>query len=534
MKIRCICLLLLWMSLTSRSQDLGWQIEGIVYDDAGKPLPSAVVYLNNTSINALTDEFGKFKIQVPVRYKKIELVASFLGYKPEIKHLQAIPGRTTNIIFRLDLNNSIREVVITAKRDKHWRRKWRIFEKGLLGDSPHARHCMILNPESVTLALNEQTGRVTAKSDQPLLIENAALGYRISFQMSKFESDGKKTFISGYKFFESSLDPDPEKQKKQIRNRDNAVKGSFRNFLVSLARKNLDSYGYEIFTMKIRREFYLTKIPLEREVTSGNFVPVTADSICVYDQDKGHFILHTPYPLLIFQTRQHSSTSVFTDYPFKYSQIVLPNRYCTFNENGWLLAPNGITIHDAWASEGFADMLPIDYVLPGSEIHTQPIAMVMHSGEVKRNAPAEIKLPDIDIQQTIFNKESLVLDETKQHNELIKPDYVLSLSENDYAAPIFDLLKRIPGLRITYDEKSNNYRVHFVENNANINASVNFDNTVALMLDNVFYSGADMVVSTLNTLNTRDIKTISAVRYGNSAGFGARGGNGTLVIETKK
>ncbi len=532
MRLIGFCLFMCCLSLTCQSQDIAWQIAGIVYGEAGKPLSSAAVYINNSSIGSLTDKTGKFRIIVPSRYKKVELVASYVGYKPEIKQLLSISGRTANVVFKLDINNIIREVVITGKHDKHWKRKWRIFQNGLLGDSPLARQCRIVNPESVTLDLDEQTGRVTATSDQPVLIENSALGYRVSFHMSKFESDGNKTFLSGYKFFENALAEDPEKKKKQVRSRDIAFKDSFRNFLVSLARKDLDSYGFEMFTMKMTREFYLTKIPLEREVASGNFVSVNADSICLFDKDKGHFILHSRYPLIVFQRKHYSSTSVFSDYPFKYSQIIFPNQYCTFTENGWLIAPNGITIHDAWASEGFAEMLPIDYLLPESEIIIPPIALIEYLGKAKWNAPAEIKLPDVEIQQTILNKEGLLQVDSKQNRALVTPDYVLSIDETDHSGSIFDLLKRIPGMRVTYDDKSNNYSIHFVENNTNISANSSFDNTVALMLDNVFYSGAGTVVPMLNALNVRDLKSISAVRYGNSAGFGSRGGNGILIIET--
>lgn len=534
MKLPCLIIFLICLSYTSRSQDTDWHIAGIVFNQAGMPLASASVYINNSSIGSPTDKTGKFHITIPYRYKKVELIASYVGYKSVIKQISATSGHTANVVFKLDINNTIREVVITGKRDKHWRRKWRIFQNGLLGDSPLARQCRIINPESITLGLNEQTGRVTATSEQPVLIENKALGYHVSFQMSKFESDGNKTFLSGYKFFESALYEDSEKKKKQVRNRDRAFKDSFRNFLVSLSRKNLDSYGFEMFTMKITREFYLTKIPLEREVISGNFIPVTADSICIFDKEKGHFILHSKYPLIVFQRKQFSSTSVFSDYPFRYSQIILPNQYCTFTENGWLIAPNGITIHDAWANEGFADMLPNDYLPPNSETITPSIALIKYTGRAQWNAPAEIKLPEIEGQQTVLNKEGLLQYESKQNGALIRPDYVLLIDEMDHSGSIFDLLKRIPGLRVTYNEISNSYRIHFAENNGNISASANFDNTVALMLDNVFYSGADTVVEMINSLNIRDLKSISAVRYGNSAGYGARGGNGILIIETKK
>lgn len=473
-------------------------------------------------------------MNVPARYKKAELVASFVGYKPEVKQLQATPGRTANVVFKLDLNNTIREVIIKGKHDKHWRRKWRIFRNGLLGDSPFARQCRILNQESITLGIDEAAGLVTAVSSEPIVIENPALGYKVAFHMNKFESNGRKTFLSGYKFFESWPAADPEKQRKQIHNRGIAFRDSFRNFLVSLSKNTLEANGIEIFTMKTIREFYLTKIPLEKEVTGGNFTPVAADSVCVFDKTKGYFILHSRYPLLVFQRKLYNSASVFSDYPFKYSQIVLPNLYCTFTDNGWLMAPNGITIHDAWAREGFAEMLPIDYPLPDDTTPITAVALIQNTNQVKETIATDLKLPAIESQQTLLNKDGLIQNAAKQEDGLIKPDYVMSISESDNSGSVFDLLKRIPGLRVTFDGASNSYKVHFVENNTNLNANASFDNTVALMLDNVFYNGADTVIPILNSMTVRDIKSISAVRYGNSAAFGARGASGILIINTNK
>ena len=245
-------------------------------------------------------------------------------------------------------------------------------------------------------------------------------------------------------------------------------------------------------------------------------------------------MLHSKYPLLVFQRRQYNSASVFSDYPFKYSQIVLPNLYCSFTENGGLLTPNGITIHDAWAREGFAEMLPIDFSIPENETVPTQVALIQTTGPAVTAGVPDLKLPAIETQQTQLDKEGLIQPEGKKDDGLVKPDYTLSISESDNSRSVFDLLKKIPGLRVTFDAASNSYKIHFIENNTNIHANADFDNTVALMLDNVFYSGAETVIPILNALTVRDIKSISAVRYGNSAAFGARGGNGILLITTHK
>jgi hypothetical protein len=390
-----------------------------------------------------------------------------------------------------------------------------------------------LNPEVIKLSYDENKGLVIASSEEPILIENRALGYQIRFEMNKFESNGKRTFLSGYKFFEDLPEDDTGIQKKQVQNRLDAYHDSFRNFLVLLSQNRLEDSHFEVFKMKSVREFYLTKIPLEQEVAGGRFTRVRADSICVYDQEKGQFLLVSNTPLIVFLKNIFDNGSVFSDYPFKYAQIILPNRYSAFSRSGWLTLPNGIVIHDFWAKEGFSSLLPTNYTIPGV------IDLVtINSVELIRRPEREIttapKLPVIESQQIVLDKEGMVRMEGTEADMLVKPDYVITLTESDNAYSVFDLLKRIPGLRVVFDAFTNTYKVHFIESNTNIRADRDYDNTVALLLDNVFYSGSETVLAMLNSLAVRDIKTIGAVRYGNSAGFGARGGNGTVIITTNK
>jgi hypothetical protein len=116
----------------SSAQNIDWVIRGTVYDEQSKPMPFATVYVNNTSVNTATDKQGNFGIVIPAQYSRIELIASFVGYKAQMKPVAARPGQESHVVFRLDLANITREVVVKGKRDKHWRRKWRIFEEGLL------------------------------------------------------------------------------------------------------------------------------------------------------------------------------------------------------------------------------------------------------------------------------------------------------------------------------------------------------------------------------------------------------------------
>jgi hypothetical protein len=77
------------------------------------------------------------------------------------------------------------------------------------------------------------------------------------------------------------------------------------------------------------------------------------------------------------------------------------------------------------------------------------------------------------------------------------------------------------------------YQIHFRSTNTNLGGGGG-SLTPALLFDGNFIDDEGTVMNILNSLTVRDIKSLGAVKYGNSAAFGARGANGTIVIVTNK
>jgi hypothetical protein len=73
------------------------------------------------------------------------------------------------------------------------------------------------------------------------------------------------------------------------------------------------------------------------------------------------------------------------------------------------------------------------------------------------------------------------------------------------------------------------YRIHFRSTNTNLGGGGGTI-TPALLYDGNFIDEESTVMNILNNLSVIDIKSLGAVKYGNSAAFGARGANGTIVI----
>ncbi len=334
-------------------------IFGRVTDNAEEALPFVTVYLNNTSFFTITDTLGNYRMAVPDNLQKMELVASFVGFKPG-KVLLSNDGKNKKVIFRLESRTELQEIKVSAKMDRYWKKKWKLFEEGLLGQSPFARKCEILNQGVVKLDYDEKTKKVTAFTREPLLIENKALGYKIQVEVDFFESDGQLSYMAANKFFDS-LEVTMVKDLRNIfRNRRRAYENSFRSFLISLIQENSGDKGFYVFQMKEIRDYYLGKVALD-DSSNHFFKKIPLRKLIKYDSLEHVYSLNSSLPLLVLNKNLYNRRSPFSDYPYQFSQIEIPMGYFTFNKNGWIVNPNSLLIHNYWGQEGIADLLPDNY-----------------------------------------------------------------------------------------------------------------------------------------------------------------------------
>jgi CarboxypepD_reg-like domain len=512
-----------------------WQISGKIIERSKMPVPFANLYINNTSIGTNTNQNGDFLLKIPARIQKIELVISFVGYVTIKKSFSKNDPKLQNLTLILQNGVELNEVKVTAKHDGEWKRKWRVFSRGLLGESDFYKDCTILNPEVVKLEYDKDK-KVIATANEPIIIQNNAFGLKIVFQMEKFESDGEKTFYAGYKFFENIDSGSVIQQKKWTRNKKRAYNDSFRNFLVSLIQKSLSKNGFAIFKIQKPKEMYYGRTTVANEIANGSLVDCTAEEIIGYDAEIDQFYIYSTLPLMVFVTNSYTPLRVFNDYPNPYSIINLVHSYAGFTKNGWLSKPNGILIQGYWGREGFANMLPEDYfpenfqqednTFVGNDVPTIKPQIITSKG-----FNADAISGNIIAQDILYDKISVEVKEEKKQFVIVSNDINVKINENDANLSIFDLLRRIPGMVVI--NVQGQYQIHFRGTNTNLGGGGG-SLTPALMLDGTFMDDEETVMSILNGLNVNDIKDLGAVKYGNSAAFGSRGSNGTIVINTKK
>jgi iron complex outermembrane receptor protein len=87
-------------------------IKGIVTDENGQALPYSNVVDKATANGVTTDGNGNFEIRVGL---PVTLIAKYVGFQN--KSIEVTNSAAT-IVFKLDPNNSLDEVVVTGNRSK--------------------------------------------------------------------------------------------------------------------------------------------------------------------------------------------------------------------------------------------------------------------------------------------------------------------------------------------------------------------------------------------------------------------------------
>ncbi|HKK40816.1 MAG TPA: carboxypeptidase-like regulatory domain-containing protein, partial [Bacteroidales bacterium] len=191
MKKTTIVLILLGLTIISNGQI----IKGTVYDkDTKEPVIAATVYFNGTSEGTLTDANGHFSINAS-KYSSMPLTISAIGYySATIKKLS--PTKPLEVYLETKVIE-LDEVNISAKFHSLRRSEnLTTFRNEFLGTTANALNCKIMNEDDIIFKTSEDGDTLIALSYKPLIIENKALGYNITYFLDRFEYNKvSKTFL---------------------------------------------------------------------------------------------------------------------------------------------------------------------------------------------------------------------------------------------------------------------------------------------------------------------------------------------------
>ena len=120
----------------------------ILSKDSKLPIASASIFLSNTSIGAISKDNGGFVLQ-PFPEGRFDLVVSIIGYETYTTTVvsNAIPTNLT--ILLTPKVKELQEVIVTPYEKNGWEKWGDFFMENLIGKTPNATACKLLNKEVV-------------------------------------------------------------------------------------------------------------------------------------------------------------------------------------------------------------------------------------------------------------------------------------------------------------------------------------------------------------------------------------------------
>lgn len=223
-------------------------IRGKVLDENKSPLPGANVYFDGTTIATITDENGVFALNSGSKINSI-LAISFIGYQTQ--YTKTFDAATELIIVLKESVNTLKEVVIVKDRFSR-ADKLKLFKEQFLGQTKYGRKASIENESDISFEYDEKKRMLKAFSDRPLIIQNAVLGYKITYELVDFEvnfwkvsmssADVTKSFYAGLSRFE-----EVKKDSKVSKEREKCYQGSQLHFFRNLANGIWNKENFLLF-----------------------------------------------------------------------------------------------------------------------------------------------------------------------------------------------------------------------------------------------------------------------------------------------
>lgn len=400
-----VCLLLVASTVLAQRT-----IKGRVVNAAtGEPLAGSSVFISNTSIGTVTDNSGFFILDhVPAG--RNDLIVSSIGYETNVYSFSA---EQLPLQLRVEMQVKVRElqnVIVEPWVEEGWDRWGKMFMESFIGLTTNARSCRIKNEKAIRFRYYRKSNRVTAYADEPLIIENKALGYTIRYQLEDFEMNFKDHALafSGYPFFEE-IDKDRRGlQRRWKAARDKAYYGSMMHFMRCLYVDSLQQNGYEVRRMvripnlekeRVKQAYrvairtgsetngsgtiaWTNRIPgdsmsyYEKVMRQDDYTEVygksllTADSVIIRTEGQYKILYFTDYLYITYKNEKEEQEYLayhreLNRKPFHQRSYVwlVHGEPVTIDVNGGYFPPQELFSMAYWGwSEKIADLLPQNYI----------------------------------------------------------------------------------------------------------------------------------------------------------------------------
>jgi hypothetical protein len=381
-------------------------IQGRVVDsNTRNGLPFANVFINNTTIGQTTSESGYFKLTNPSG-GIVDLVVTYMGYESFTIKINSDTLKRSLLILMNPKSVELQEVKISRLKDG-FEKYFPTFRENFIGKTGFSESCKLKNPKILWFSLNDNDTELSAFANQPLIVENKALGYIIKYNLEDFRLNFRTNYVSllGYVLFEEMTTKSEKQKKTWEANRKKAYYGSSQHFFKSLVEQKITQEGFSMYTLIRKRKKFITmpRIPEKRDSTGAVIRPASRETVFLDSTDlamgqdttlkkvqssdfskdvqylvnkpleeksivaaeAGHFRLAFENYLYVVYNKEYEEPQFLRYHQPNMPQvsiITLLDDFTWVESNGFLPDPLAIVVEGRWANEKIGELLPLDYL----------------------------------------------------------------------------------------------------------------------------------------------------------------------------
>ena len=327
-----------------------------------KPLHFANVFLNATTLSAMTDANGEFilnNIRQPGLY---DLVASLGGYTDvKLSVSVTINEEVTANIKLIPLEKEILEGDTPVKRDAAWEKNLKKFEKVFLGNDDLADSCTIVNPWVIYFPEETILKKFIAKAHAPIEIDNKALGYKILFYLNIFWADDAGYFISGNVRFDEMQGADEAERLQWHIHRRSSYQHSVHHLFRSIIDRQVGDEGFHLYAEKPGFEKESARSNNFRTDLGKRVTAYDTSNMVMADEQADMYKITLKGRVEVHFVKEPSPEPVYNDLPHQVSWIKLKKDFVIVNKHGNEFSPENFIITGDMSTDRVARMLPLNY-----------------------------------------------------------------------------------------------------------------------------------------------------------------------------
>lgn len=333
-----------------------------------EPVIGASVFLNGTTIGGITDEKGNYEIK-GIPSGTHQLVISFIGFATNSYQIKASGGNTYILNTFLSPKTKELEAVEVISRplvdSSEWSMHYRAFKKEFIGYSPNSRRCELENPEAIGFTYDQDEDLLKAHAEEPIIVINKSLGYKIQCQLVSFEKRKQETKFHIRALFEDLEASNRRVSKRWNRNRKETYEGSSPHFFKSLITDRIKREGYRCYLIKDKeyKEVDRDEI-LKQDSTGFNWVLKFDSTLFVRYTLEKETIAYLEHLNETARKREDSyavGSSIQQEPGDQVSMIELTKKQVILFPNGQVKNPEGLLRLGYWSWERLGDLMPVNY-----------------------------------------------------------------------------------------------------------------------------------------------------------------------------